>query len=1726
MSADYNKKNMGNLTRRFQQIAVALITAAGLIGCCLPRPASADATTYSSTKRQFKVGILLLDSTIVTTNATQIARGPENPDPYVFYVADSRSDVKPQGWEFINPLAPATVTPDIRARWLARDAGSSPDPQKRFYTVGQKIRKDMAAYWEVSLRQTSITDLLQYDLLFITNHRLTAFTPADREKLRKMVDAGGIVWIENCGGMLISKDSPFFLEQLSFVDGAGGGTPQINQPNHPLLNSPYRLTYDELQKLGDKNYTSYMVSLDDSTLPPNPKTLVNIVGNAGVKDANGNGLPYVAAGSYGGGTVISTASDCGCGINDYIGGVNAGSGGNSGAYSGSNFSAAQTQDLKFLYNMVAWGSSSTDYRRNSRRVASSFDNVGAPLVGAFDFRNALTKALRPADIVDSRSSGLISKGAYFVAGVQNGNITVRAYDLNPLRDLDGDGNIDDGLPDLSLGLPYDEIWRWTGPAAGGAQPSPPVFASVIDPETFKREDRIFITLPDGSLAILTAFNPNASGSFTAAPVVKTVAGNGGKYDQAPRTVAPAPVVFENRVYQVEPNGLLRCMDINGNPLWKTFVNLPNGTTIKPTGSPALGFIRQTAENGALNRNSGGSTNDLMLYIPAQVQEAASANTFARIVTYWLGTRNEVVRFGNDPENNNGVVKTRVAGGIAGGPSEGQYFVALSGNDNGPKADSFIKPRVRIFSKTPTPAGGNPVTAQDNYNAGILSPAYELVDAANPISEEGRVTIRRKNGFSDYPELNGAADILVAVDYDVMYISAANNKVPTNYASNQTQIGARPNRLLEVPSTDFGGGDATYSGRSFSTPALSPEDTLFFSAQQRLPNGAANPSFPTIFAMNEQEGDFLTPTNSLMPWRFPIFNSFGKATDLTLSKTVDDVTVTDIKPLVNYLTFADNWPTSSSATRSATPEPLTNVRLIGTPITTNFGITYFLGQANSAYNKNRMVSVLMAFRSDPDITLNLPEPFDTNAGVTVEQFDLLSDQSATGSPNLVRASSNQAVSPQFTLDGDRGRVIVKNFRGGGGGFSASQSFVVKYYSREGRNERKAIIPPVPIGANSTYGQQVDATGRISTNPGGFTPLLFYYVVPGLPRSQPTLIGDFVYFNVSVSNAVVNSKAHIIAVDARPYETDATVRLGFSEPAPNVTDITIDAATATKTTNKINHVRVQTLPETAPTNTNIPSTANAEGAPVGGEGSLVINSNLGTFAFNNGVTLIADSKRLIEASADASALWTLDSTISNVIAGGGLPIYTLTPPDETLAINKGRVNQTRQGLARPTSVQRIGASDYLLADTGNNRVARVDRSGTAVWSLSKVTDPFQILASGDPLTLSEPTDLLYYTANTLDASKKIIGYEVHYIIADSGNYRIIEVASYYDANGKAASDPLGASAPGDPVVVWSSRVASDQGKRLRFQSVHRYIGAGPDDSDFAGVYGYPYITAVVSNVRVGIDGPAADVAGGSLINLRYAPFNTTLGFRNSSGNVTFAKLWTPPTSGASARTSEPAGNGTVLDSISEFTIVNGATLVTKKINNPTFFQQLNLPANVNVGNPAKTLYLLCDLDGAYALQLRTRAGKPVLDALWRFTQNEYNLINGNPATGRMTFIGFPTGSGIPPALQPQLPKFAPVSLQLLANGDYLITNGWTGRSSLFENGQFNGEVFEVKPNGIPVLATVPFTSTAVGGTYAAFSVPRLEAGENFNNVTTGLNRQVMGIGDGNTGLLEQPLFAIRP
>jgi hypothetical protein len=1672
----------------------AATAALGAAAVLLPAPAAhADATTYATSKRQYKVGILLLDSTIdangdgIITPA-EAALGPENTDPHLFYIADALQDMKPQNWELINPLAPPTVTTEIFNRWSAPGGRDPGNP----YVLGQKVTKNMAAYWEVPLSRTSEADLLKFDLLFITNHRLTRLSLSEREKLRKAVDAGAVIWLEDCGNMRMDPRGPFFLEDLQFNGGGGGGGgPVVYTPNHPILNTPYRLSFSEIANLGDKNYGNfYLVTQPPPPAgpvnrAPNPEVLTTIVGNSAATDAvTGRALPYIAAGNYGSGAVVVTAGDSGCDINDYAGGVNIGVGGNSGAYCGPNIRTAHTEDLKFLYNLIAWGSSNNTYRRNMRRTGANFEGVNAPLVTGFDFNNAPL-----ASRVVSRSAPLISKGILYVAGLNSaGNITVRAYDTQPGRDYDADGNPDDGWGDLNAGYPFDEIWRWDGPGAGGGQPSSPTLVTLLD-AVGNQVEVILVNLPDGTLVALPPL-PFIGGTRTLAatnaPVAINATTGAGTYAAAPNGVAPSPVVFENKIYVIQPNGVVRCINganIGGDPLWlSTAAAAP--PALNPTGSPSLGTIRLTARNPIADA-SNGTTNDIVLYAP--VEDATSGTTVGKIAPFWLGTRNEVHK---DPAG--GIVRTRVARA----DEQSKYFIAPGGPGTG-----FIVPRVRIFETEDPDGAVGPLpptrTREENYAAGNPSANFTYTFRPSTVNDDyysGEIEIRRASGGALIdPNVD---KVLVSVDYDLVYAPPTGEVPP--FLQNAVAIrGGLNNPALVVPG---------YAG-GLDTVAIAPNDLLIYGATQLDTNITGAVPFATVFALSEQE---FSANASRLRWRFPLHpGTLGNPV------SVGGIDVVEAPALRNRLQFL----TADSAVFDTDYEPLTNAQIVGSPVVTNDGVSYVLAQAVSPrINGGAAVTVLMAFKTDPTITLTLPEAFEPGTA-QLSQLNMMSFDTGAATGQTITASvssGNNNNQGQFIEDASRGRITITGFQppAGGAAFSASQSFVVRYTPVGSTTSKSVVLPPSPTIPNfdTGSGQVVlgdDASGRQGA--GGFSPLLWHYVLPGQPLSGPTLIGSQIYF----TRIIAGGGSEVVAVDANPEANDPTVRVGSGEQVYNV----VSSLQGNPVTN--NHVRwVRAVTGTG-------GAAVAAAAPlVGAEGTLAVNSDSGTFAFQESVTLIADSRRILEVAADGSAVWAVNATLRDRTIGGANPVYTGNPanPIENPG-DTGRLEQERKTFSRPQMARKLTSSDYLVADTGNNRAVRIDRSGKILWSVERVNDPYGVLAAGDSTTLNQPTDVQYYQVrrfeNPTDPTPNII--EDHYIIADAGNYRIIEVADIRDAQGNPipiADVRGGPAVPGLNVVVWTSRTGSKQGRQLRYQSVRAFPGR--DETN--GRFGRPTLVAVVANTTAA--GPnsvvGTDFTGGSVVVLDYNPINTPFVTTDFNGaNPTQEIYW--PLGGP-----EPANNGLPKLSIGEIVIRTGGGAGTdriKRISRPTYFERVYR----NVGGTPSELYLICDAEGVYACTLEPQAAIPpggpraVFVAQFKMEQEDYNAMNVDPTrnvvpgVSRMAFTDGAGNAVVPPA--ETLPRFVPTSVKLLPSGNYLITNSATGESRWFRSGKFVGEVFEVVPQALIPNQTVTLER------YGGFSAPRLDQVILRPPGPSGMsNEQRMGTAN-NTSLTEQPLSSDR-
>ncbi|MEW5804154.1 MAG: DUF4159 domain-containing protein [bacterium] len=202
----------------------------------------------------------------------------------LFYLLDT-NPLKPEGWDLVNP-----------------NHGDVP--------------KDDPLYWTENLDEICLEDLLKYDFVFISSHTVTDFTEDDNAKLQEFVAKGGCLWIDDCGGMVVSN---FFInfEFVGYVEESAKSAADLS---HPVFNSVYPLSNEEISVLGQPGYGGHIQNYDPS---------FQVLLKNGIDDT-----PDMLMKEHGSGLVFISADDYGCAINDF-----------------SEYD--NPEDYKFIYNIMS-----------------------------------------------------------------------------------------------------------------------------------------------------------------------------------------------------------------------------------------------------------------------------------------------------------------------------------------------------------------------------------------------------------------------------------------------------------------------------------------------------------------------------------------------------------------------------------------------------------------------------------------------------------------------------------------------------------------------------------------------------------------------------------------------------------------------------------------------------------------------------------------------------------------------------------------------------------------------------------------------------------------------------------------------------------------------------------------------------------------------------------------------------------------------------------------------------------------------------------------------------------------------------------------------------------------------------------------------------------------------------------------------------------------------------
>ncbi len=331
-------------------------------------------------------------------------------DVYTFYAMDRRTDLKPLGLSFRNPFAPAGTT------------------------------RNQAAYWLVDVSRLNDNQLARYKILLISRTSWGEMTAEIREKLRRFVDSGGVLWVdvprEGASGKL-------FFPEVAPV--ANRQPINIVNLNHPLLRGYYTLTPAEIANLGLRGRGFGGGALNISANRPVLQIVTAV-------DAN---TPVIAAATYGSGRIIVSAAGIAAAINAPLVRADGSVPEQAREY---RMEAVPDLELKFAYNLVRWAGAGSSDAFNARRANAVADQYGAPL--GIRWRDPGTQ------YNIANGTPVVYGGLVFVVSGNN----LICYDAVPSRDLDGDGRADDGIPDYERGESFDKVWE----VNLGGQSSPPV----------------------------------------------------------------------------------------------------------------------------------------------------------------------------------------------------------------------------------------------------------------------------------------------------------------------------------------------------------------------------------------------------------------------------------------------------------------------------------------------------------------------------------------------------------------------------------------------------------------------------------------------------------------------------------------------------------------------------------------------------------------------------------------------------------------------------------------------------------------------------------------------------------------------------------------------------------------------------------------------------------------------------------------------------------------------------------------------------------------------------------------------------------------------------------------------------------------------------------------------------------------------------------------------------
>ncbi len=1328
--------------------------------------------TYANKQQSIGVGVVVLSSSVASSA------------PYAWMVLDDASRIKPAGWNISNPGGSTYVTSEIASRWSASGA-----------TVGGKLSKRNAAYWEVNLSNISDTLLAQYNVLLISPAATTSITPLERERLRGFVDRGGVLWVDS-GSMGNVGVDPGNNLPIPFRNILASGASYFDTSS-PLFDSVVTLDSSDLGALGGLGGYG-VAAIDASSLGGFSAT--NYIGSQFEFSLNrsvgirAGGVNNVTIGRIGDGFVVTTGLPVSLALNN-------GAGTGYLANSNSGYLPSTVAAAKFAVNLIGLANEYRQQGGGSRHANGNIFDLGAPLARRFEAESG------PGAVLGNNASSSVYKG--MIVASSSDHITV--FDAKPGQDLDGDGDpddgigatsggINDGLRDLSVGASYDRIW------SSNTLPNP--ISSPSCTEVFYNGAWIDMVLVVDGKGTLHAYQLNAKNSNG-----YLIGGTRNELFTVTPPSGSAAVTVNGKVNPATIDGGLAIMadtlstSTNDGRVW--IVDLTTGQKMASandwrvggggTTAEALPIIANPATVGyiPIQDNSGGL--DRVIYVTGNVSNGTTQ--YPTMVSLWLGAKGEKPEIAYDATLQTLKVRTRASGVSRSGDIVGQPLPIYMPSASGSALSISLAPKLTVIGTNGVPWS----TSQMN----------SYITGGPSQSSDGELTYQTQGLNATTVDQLG-----FRIDYTVDW-----GKDPATYSR-----GIERGRLqFPVP---------TNVTRNVLGPvAMSAKGTCYVVIGNVDASGVPVPgAYGEFYAIRENAGR----------GNFRVVNRYSLYPSHTM--TLSQPTGNTMPPVLEDTDDITNLPGMSTYLKG-------DLKLFayagGASVSGNQVFVPVYAQKSNSVNEP--VTILLAFQAEPDTpsfnVANLPDNFQI----------LQPDFARTNPTNFQRPDVYTTMAPgSFTYDKETGTIRFDNLSRNSRGsiqdcISLSQPVIIR---ASGTTDQ--VIQPEKIGGRWTpllwytvfQGLSNSSTPLATGNSiflGGKS------VVPSILALGTLAQTGMVY---GIDTDVSTDTNWTIANTNRPWLKQMyQLKVSLSGTLPNPGN-PLDPANWRQISVTPNpHVR---MPQAFGVSTfddyrlrllqTVIGSSKSVSTLAGGDGSLAVIGDQGLYSFDRADFIVCDEGRVVRFDSSGNPLFSSDAYASNGDGGGAATATGLVRPTRAYPVGQSDLLVVDTGGNRVVRISQTGYERRSIASFN------LDLNHIPVgWQANSSTN---LNAPRDAITYSEYRRLPGSGEEV--SNQQAVEYWVHFLVADSGNKRLVDIVDRFtvdSASGMVGSPVEVNGVAQRGVLVWQSPAALS-GKDYVYNSISRvWLAKSGGQGRYVYVAGLGGTTP--ARTDVGLDTPAPNV-----------------------------------------------------------------------------------------------------------------------------------------------------------------------------------------------------------------------------------------------------------------------------